>query len=92
MIRKAWSCAEWFGPTMSILDPIKDVNGSRLRVQYGLSTMEREAAEMTGSDYEENLMQIAYETKLSESLGIKQADAPKSERSMSTQEGTPISE
>lgn len=92
MIRKAWSCAEWFGPTMSILDPIKDVNGSRLRVQYGLSTMEREAAEMTGSDYEENLMQIAYETKLSESLGIKQVDAPKSERSMSTQEGTPISE
>ena len=45
LIRKAWCSAEWFGPTMSILDPVKDVNGSRLRVQFGLSTLEREAAE-----------------------------------------------
>lgn len=46
---------------MSILDPVKDVNGSALRVTYGLSTREREAAEMTSSDFEENLEQLAYE-------------------------------
>lgn len=60
-IRRAWSKAEWFGPSMSILDPVKDVNGSALRVTYGLSTREREAAEMTSSDFEENLEQLAYE-------------------------------
>ncbi len=76
-IRKAWCNAEWFGPTMSILDPVKDVNGSILRVQCGLSTGEREAAEMTGSDYEENMQQLAYEKALRESLGLPDATGEK---------------
>ena len=68
--RAAWCNAEWFGPTMSILDPVKDVNGSHKRTEYGLSTLEREAAEMTGSDYEENLEQLAYERDLRKKLGL----------------------
>ena len=68
--RRAWCSADWFGPTMSILDPIKDVNGAALRVKYGLTTREREAAEMTGSDLEENLEQIAYEQALIKNLGL----------------------
>ena len=70
LTRAAWCSAEWFGPTMSILDPVKDVNGSHLRTSYGLSTLEREAAEMTGSDYEENLEQLAYERGLQRKLGL----------------------
>ena len=70
VIRKAWCGAEWFGPTMSILDPVKDVNGSHLRVEYGLSTHEREAAEMTGSDFEDNLDQLAYERQLMLAHGL----------------------
>ena len=70
VIRKAWSSADWFGPTMSILDPVKDVTGSALRVTYGLTTREREAAEMTGSDLEENLEQLAYEQNLIKQLGL----------------------
>lgn len=66
-IRAAWSCADWYGPTMSILDPVKDIRGSAMRVQYGLSTREREAAEMTGTDFEENLDQLAWEKQLIES-------------------------
>lgn len=69
-IRKAWASADWFGPIMSILDPVKDVNGSALRVTYGLSTREREAAEMTGTDFEENLEQLAYEQALCEAKGV----------------------
>ena len=57
-IRFAYSNAEWYGPSMSILDPIKDVNGAALRIRYGLSTPGREAAEMTGSDFYENLEAI----------------------------------
>ena len=74
LIRNAWCNAEWFGPAMSILDPTKDVTGSHLRVIYGLSTREREAAEMTGSDYEDNLAQIAYEKEKMNELGVTETD------------------
>lgn len=60
---------------MSILDPVKDVNGSHLRTEYGLSTLEREAAETTGSDYEENLEQLAYERDLRKKLGLLEEGA-----------------
>lgn len=70
-IRKDWCSADWFGPTMSILDPVRDVNGSALRVTYGLSTRTREAAEMTGTDYEENIESIAYEKQREKELGLQ---------------------
>ena len=57
-IRFAYCNAEWYGPSMSILDPVRDVNGATLRIAAGLSTPEREAAEMTGSDFEENIKVI----------------------------------
>ena len=55
---------------MSILDPVKDVNGSALRVAYGLSTRTKEAAEMTGTNYEENIETIAYEKQREKALGL----------------------
>lgn len=75
LMRRAWLNADWFGPTMSILDPIKDVNGSALRVEYGLSTREREAAEMTGTDLEENIEQLVYEQQLINKHGLAVASA-----------------
>lgn len=71
LIRKAWTNAEWFGPSMSILDPVKDINGANLRIYNGLSTREKEAAEMTGTDFEENLEQLAYEKQLIEERGLE---------------------
>lgn len=70
LIRKAWCNAEWYGPTMAILDPVKDVNGSGLRTTYALSTREREAAEMTGTDFEENLEQLKIEKDMIEKAGL----------------------
>lgn len=81
MLRAAWQNTEWFGPTMSILDPVKDVNGSSLRVSNALSTREKEAAEMTGTDLEENLEQLAYERQLMENLGLAAPDAGGGENS-----------
>lgn len=75
LIRKAWCNADWFGPTMSILDPVKDMNGSTLRIENGVSTREREAAEMTGTDLEENIAQLAFEKQLMEKYGMGLADA-----------------
>lgn len=73
-IRAAWCHADWYGPTMSILDPVKDITGSALRVQYGLSTREREAAEMTGTDFEENLDQLAWEQERLKELGLSEGN------------------
>ena len=75
LIRKAWCNADWFGQTMSILDPVKDMNGSTLRIENGVSTREREAAEMTGTDLEENIAQLAFEKQLMEKYGMGLADA-----------------
>ena len=87
LIRNAWCNAEWFGPAMSILDPTKDVTGSHLRVLYGLSTREREAAEMTGSDYEDNLAQIAYEREKMQELGVTESDKTTSSTSAAAGDG-----
>lgn len=70
LIRSAWCQTNWFGPTMSILDPQRDVQGSMLRTQAGLSTREREAIEMTGTDFEENLEQLAYEESVISELNL----------------------
>ena len=70
-IRQAYCHADWFGPTMSILDPVKDVKGSAMRVAYGLSTRTKEAAEMTSTDFDENIETLAYEQKRQDALGLK---------------------
>ena len=35
LLRKAWSRASWYGPTMGMLDPVKEVQAAKLRVDYG---------------------------------------------------------
>ena len=72
--RYAYCNAEWYGPSMSILDPVKDINGSALRTTYGLSTREKEAAEMTGTDFEENLEQLKLEQEMIEAAGLNMGD------------------
>lgn len=76
VITKAWSGADWFGPVMGLLDPVKEVNGAALRIKYGLSTAEREAAELTGTDFDSNVDQIAIEhgTWQGKGLEVPRAD------------------
>lgn len=74
MIRYAYCNAEWYGPSMSILDPVRDVNGANLRIASGLSTPEREAAEMTGSDFEENIKITKRNFQMMMDAGIAPAD------------------
>ena len=61
---------------MGMLDPEKEVRGAALRVKYGYSTGEREAAELTGSDFDSNIDQIAIEqqTWLAKGLQPPKAD------------------
>ena len=71
IITKAWSNADWFGPVMGMLDPVKEVTGAALRVKYGFSTGERESAELTGTDYDSNIDQIAIEQQTWRAKGLE---------------------
>lgn len=70
LIRAAWCGAEWYGPVMGALDPVKEAQGAGLRIQYGLSTGEKEAAEMTGTDFDANIQQRAMELQTMTALGV----------------------
>jgi lambda family phage portal protein len=75
LIKKAWCNAEWYGPVMGVLDPVKEVQGAALRVQYGFSTREKEAAEMTGTSWDDNVERLATEQTTMDRLGIPIATA-----------------
>lgn len=72
-IREAYSRAEWPGPSQGQLDPTKEVAASISKISAGLSNGEKEAIELNGTDYEENLEQIAAERQTMDRLGIKMA-------------------
>lgn len=59
--RAAWCNSEWFGPVMGVLDPVKEAQSAQLRILFGLSTREKEAAEMTGTSWDENVERLAIE-------------------------------
>ena len=88
VIKAAYCNANWHGPTMSILDPVKDITGSALRVQYGYSTREREAAEMTGTDFEENLDQLQHEQEMINAAKLPQSNPEVLAGQILTQEQT----
>lgn len=71
LIRKAWSRADWYGPVMGMLDPVKEVQAAKMRVDYGFSSGEKEAVEMTGTEYDDNLEKISAERKAWEDTGLE---------------------
>ena len=54
VIRAAYCKAEWRGPSPGQIDPRREASASELRVQSGFTTREREAAEITGTDFNVN--------------------------------------
>ncbi|GHU42226.1 hypothetical protein FACS1894111_05800 [Clostridia bacterium] len=63
-IRKAYSGAEWNGPAQGLLNPVQEVNAAEKRVLNGFSTRDREAQELTGSDFYKNIQSRKREEKL----------------------------
>jgi lambda family phage portal protein len=57
----SYARAKWVGPGRGFVDPVKEVQAAALRIAMGLSTLEDEAAELTGSDYADNMEQIGRE-------------------------------
>lgn len=63
-IQKAWSQADWNGPSSGQIDPIKEVEAAIKRVNEGFSTRERETIELTGGDWDKNIAQVKRENEL----------------------------
>ncbi len=57
-IKKAWCRCEWNGPSAGMIDPVKEINAAKSRVELGVSTREKEAMELTGTDFERNIAQL----------------------------------
>lgn len=73
LLFKAYTKAEWHGPSQGQLDPLKEVNAAVIRVENGFSTAERETAELTGGEWEQNIRQRAREQSLMKQYGLTTA-------------------
>jgi lambda family phage portal protein len=69
-IKKALSRCLWTGIGQGSIDPLKDIQAAMLRVQLGISTVQREAMFANGTDWEDNLAQLDKEKKAYEDLGL----------------------
>ncbi|WP_254436885.1 phage portal protein [Ruegeria arenilitoris] len=57
----AYARAKWIGPGKGFVDPVKEAQAAAMRVALGMSTLEEEAAELTGTDFADNIEQIKRE-------------------------------
>lgn len=69
-IFRAYTKAEWHGPSQGLLDPVKEVGAAVTRMEHNLSTAERETAELTGGQYELNVRQRAREKAMLAKYGL----------------------
>lgn len=70
----AWCGANWTGPAPGQLNPTVEVEAAVKKMESGLSTGEREAMAMNGSDYMENIEQLATERELRITQGLEDQD------------------
>ena len=64
MMRKAWCGVKWNSTaTVPVLDPTKEVEAAKMRVEEGFSTREAETVALNGSDYRTNVAQLCQENE-----------------------------
>lgn len=68
-LRAEYTRAQWIGGGWGWVDPVKEVEASKLAIDYGLSTLAEEAATQ-GRDWEETLQQRARENARLNELGL----------------------
>lgn len=72
MLRRAYLGHDWRGPVQGQINPKDEVEAAKEKVALGISTREREAAEINGSDFEANHTQLAKEAKLRREAGLEE--------------------
>ena len=63
LLRAAWLRAEWTGINKPSIDPLKEANAAKARIDEGLSTRERESLLYNGSDYSDNIARLMEENE-----------------------------
>ena len=64
LIHKAWCSAKWNSTaTIPVLDPTKEVQAAKMRVEEGFSTREQETVALNGGDYKSNVEQLVRENQ-----------------------------
>ena len=72
-IKKAYCRAQWNGPAPGMIDPVKEATAAEKRIAIGVSTRQRESIEMTGTDFDANVAQLARESQLMKEAGLVSA-------------------
>lgn len=78
VVRAAWCGAEWHGPAQGQLDPVKEVEAAEKRVASGFSTRTREAAELTGGNFERMNAVRGREERVRREAGVVMAPSTQS--------------
>ena len=68
-VRQAWCGCEWRGSSMGHIDPIKEVNAARQRIDLNITTEEQEASEYNGNDWSANVRQRQKEIEARGQMG-----------------------
>ena len=71
--KAAYCQSTWISSGRGWVDPVKEANAAKLRMQYGLSSLTLECAEQ-GLDIDEHLDQLEAEREMLAARGIKLAD------------------
>ncbi|CDX01291.1 Phage portal protein, lambda [Desulfitobacterium hafniense] len=70
LAKKAFCGAEWNGPSQGQIDPLKEANAAKIRVEEGFSTRQKETVELTGGDWYRNHRQRVVEERLRKEAGF----------------------
>lgn len=76
LIRKAYSKAEWNGPSQGQLDPLKEVQAAEKRVENGFSSRTKETIELTGGDFFETHRLRVAEENVRRAAGFNESKEP----------------
>lgn len=69
-IRQAYTRVAWIGDSPGSIDPQKEVNAAKERINLGISTREKESIAYDGGDWEANHTQLAKEHGMREEAGL----------------------
>jgi lambda family phage portal protein len=69
-IRRAYLGTKWIGDSPGQIDPTKEVEAARQRIELGLSTHAEECAALTGGDWETKHFQLAREVRMRKEAGL----------------------
>lgn len=73
LMRRAYLGAQWVGDGPISVDPVKDVEAAKGRIELRISTRQKEAALFDGGDWEDNTEQLGRERKAGIDAGLEPA-------------------